>query len=62
MHAQQFSQLNIAWLYGFSVMIDRDGYSMAINLSNAAMQQCIDTPLALPWGADLTQNAIEKKQ
>jgi hypothetical protein len=27
-----------------------------------AMQQCIDTPLALPWGADLTQNAIEKKQ
>jgi hypothetical protein len=40
-------------------MIDLDGHSKVIILRNA---ECVDVHVTLPWGADLTQNAIEKKQ
>jgi hypothetical protein len=40
-------------------MIDPDEHSKAIILSNA---EWIDIHVTSPWGADLTQNAIEKKQ
>jgi hypothetical protein len=46
-------------LQSYSVMIDLDGHSKVIIFNNA---ECIDTLVKSPWGTDLTQNAIEKKQ
>jgi len=40
-------------------MIDLDGHGENIILNNA---ECIDSPVTTPWGADLKQNAIEKRQ
>jgi hypothetical protein len=46
-------------LQAYSVMIDPDEHARPLILSNA---ERIDIYVMSPWGAGLTQNAIEKKQ